>query len=233
MIYDKKQNTSFAIGAFATIELLKQRISDVVGVYFSSKLKINNITEEIFSICKEHKIPLLERTKFIEKVAGKENVFIICEFNKYKSHLNKGNHLVLVNPMDMGNLGTIIRTSLGFNIKNIAIIKPCVDIFDPKVIRASQGAIFSTNICEFESFNDYFKAFKEHQFYMFCLSGNKYLQEINEIKKPYSLVFGNEATGLPENILSYGEKIKIKQSKEIDSFNLAVSVAMALYEFSK
>ena len=46
-------------------------------------------------------------------------------------------------------------------------------------------------------------------------------------------MFGNEATGLPENILSYGEKIKIKQSKEIDSFNLAVSVAMALYEFSK
>ena len=43
--------------------------------------------------------------------------------------------MVLVNPSDMGNMGTIIRTMLGFNYVNLAIIRPGVDVFDPRVIR--------------------------------------------------------------------------------------------------
>lgn len=126
MKYDKKQSTSFAIGMFATIELLRNKLDYVVGVYYSSKIKINDKVNELFDFCKQNKIPLLERTKFIESVAGKENVFIIGEFKKYSSTLQNGNHLVLVNPSDMGNMGTIIRTCLGLNVNNIAIVKPCV-----------------------------------------------------------------------------------------------------------
>lgn len=126
MKYDKKQGTSFAIGMFATIELLRNKLDYVVGVYYSSKIKINDKVNELFDFCKQNKIPLLERTKFIESVAGKENVFIIGEFKKYSSTLQNGNHLVLVNPSDMGNMGTIIRTCLGLNVNNIAIVKPCV-----------------------------------------------------------------------------------------------------------
>ena len=55
----------------------------------------------------------------------------------------------------MGNLGTILRSCLGFGMKDIAIIKPGVDIFDPKVVRASMGSIFSLNISYFNSFEDY------------------------------------------------------------------------------
>ena len=58
--------------------------------------------------------------------------------------LDDANHVVLVNPGDMGNMGTIIRTMLGFNYSNLAIIKPGVDVFDPRVIRASMGALFNT-----------------------------------------------------------------------------------------
>lgn len=107
MKYDKKQSTSFAIGMFATIELLRNKLDYVVGVYYSSKIKINDKVNELFDFCKQNKIPLLERTKFIESVAGKENVFIIGEFKKYSSTLQNGNHLVLVNPSDMGNMGTL------------------------------------------------------------------------------------------------------------------------------
>ncbi len=228
MKYDKKQGTSFAIGMFATIELLRNKLDYVVGVYYSSKIKINDKVNELFDFCKQNKIPLLERTKFIESVAGKENVFIIGEFKKYSSTLQNGNHLVLVNPSDMGNMGTIIRTCLGLNVNNIAIVKPCVDVFDPKVVRASQGAIFKINIELFDNYKDY-----SNEKYMFCLNGNQNLKEINNKKTPFSLVFGNESSGLPEEITNQGTKIKIKQSDSIDSFNLAISVAMGLYEFNR
>lgn len=51
-----------------------------------------------------------------------------------------GNHVVLVNPSNAGNLGTIIRSCIGFGVEDIAIILPAVDLFDPKTIRASMGA---------------------------------------------------------------------------------------------
>ena len=233
MGYDKNQKTSYAIGMYATIELLKHRLKDVIGVYYSKKIKLNENTDKIFSMCKKHNIMVIERTNFIEKIAAKENVFIVGEFRKYKDELVEGNHVVLVNPSDMGNLGTIFRTCLGFNISNIAIIKPCADIFNPKVVRASQGAVFGLKICEFESFNEYKHVFKNNQCFMFCLKATKFLQDINKKPKPYSLVFGNEATGLPQDVLEVGNKIKIRQSGEIDSYNLAISVAIALYEFNR
>ena len=44
---------------------------------------------------------------------------------------------------------------LGFNYKNLIIVRPAVDVFDPKVIRASMGAIFHLNIQYYDTFNDY------------------------------------------------------------------------------
>lgn len=233
MKYDKKQETSYCNGMFAVIELIKNRPEQIVGVYYSSKIKINEKVQEIFNFCKEKDIPLLERTKFIESIAGKENVFIVAEFKKYQGKIEKGNHIMLVNPSDMGNMGTILRTCLGFGIKNVGIVKPAVDYFDPKVIRASQGAIFRLNIQTFDSFEEYLRLFPQNHKYMFCLDGERYLQEVCDKQKPYTLVFGNEATGLGEQITKQGDKIKIRQSEEIDSFNLAISVAMAIYEFNR
>ena len=201
MKYNKKHETSFAVGMFATIELIQNKPEIVVGVYYSSKIKMNDNVKNLFAFCKDKGIPLLERTNFVQSVAGKENVFIISEFKKYSCTLEKDNHVVLVNPSDMGNLGTIIRTSLGFDIKNIAIIKPCVDIFDPKAIRASQGALFKINFEFFDSFDDYAKAY-DNEKYMFCLDGKTELQNIKNKTKPYALVFGNEARdGIRDHLL--------------------------------
>lgn len=107
MKYDKKSDTSFCIGMFATIELLNSQPENIVGIYFSSKIKMNDKVNEIFGLCKKMSIPLIERTKFVENIAGKENVFIVAEFKKTVRKLKDGNHVVLVNPSDMGNMGTI------------------------------------------------------------------------------------------------------------------------------
>ena len=144
---------------------------------------------------------------------------------------NSSNHVLLVNPSDMGNLGTIIRVMLGFGYKDLILITPCVDYFDPRVIRASMGSIFSMNIQEYSSFEEY-KETTQNTMYPFMLQAKTTLQSLNTKKTPHTLIFGTEASGLDEKFLKIGTPIKIAQTNKIDSFNLSMAVGIALYEFS-
>ena len=86
-----------------------------------------------------------------------------------------------------------------------------MDIFNPKVVRASMGAIFSLNICLFESVEDYLKSNKNKK-HFFMLNGKNTLGEFNTPTDNYDIVFGNEASGLPEFLLEVDESIVIKHS---------------------
>ena len=135
-------------------------------------------------------------------------------------------HVVLVNPSNAGNLGTIIRSSCGFNFLDLVIIKRAVDIFDPKTVRASMGALFNIRFSLFDSFEDYKKT-NNHNYYPFMLKAKTTLPETNFIK-PFSLIFGNEATGLPDSFLEYNSVI-IPHNKLIDSLNLEVATSIGLF----
>jgi len=171
----------------------------------------------------------------VEKLRDKDNCLMIGIFEKYEDFLEeKENHIVLINPSDMGNMGTILRTAMGFGMKNIAVIEPCADYFNPKVVRSSMGACFQTNIQRFESFEAYKKEFGLRNIYPFMLKGAVDLQEYNIDKgKCFSLVFGNEATGLPDEFSKEGQSIRIRHTDCIDSLNLSMAVGIALYEFTK
>ena len=153
-------------------------------------------------------VEMVINDKLLDKLSNKENCYVAAIFNKYSMNLNKNNkHLVLVNPMNMGNFGTIIRSALGFGFTDIAVIKPAIDIFDPKVIRSAMGSFFSCNI-------KYFNTIEEYN---------------NEL---FSLVFGNESSGLPISYLN-DDSIIISHSNKIDSLNLPMAVTIALYEVNK
>ncbi len=227
--YSKDGDLSYSFGAFPTFELIKNQPKMVKAVLVSSKLKHTTDTEKLFKLCNSNDIAILTDDKAINKISDKENCFVVGVFQKFKSENRGGKHVVLVNPSDMGNMGTIMRTMLGFDMKNLVVIKPCVDIFNPKVVRASMGAIFSLNIVEFESVEEYLKS-NENKKYFFMLNGKKTLGEFDNTNENFDLVFGNEASGLPEFLLDYDESVVIRHSTNIDSLNLPISVSMAIYE---
>lgn len=230
--YNKDKDYSFSFGAFPTFELIKNKPKEVVCLLLHSKLKMSDDIKNLIDLCNQNKIEIRYDDRTINRIADKENCFVVGVFKKFDSKYMDGKHIVLVNPSDAGNMGTIMRTMLGFDIKNLIIIRPCVDVFNPKVIRASMGAIFSLNITEFENIEEYLIS-NNNKKYFFMLNGEKTLGDFKNSHQDYDLVFGNEASGLPENLHDVDESVVIKHSSNIDSLNLPISVAMAIYEFNR
>ena len=130
---------------------------------------------------------------------------------------------------------TIERTILGFGIKDLAIIGGGADHWNPKAVRASMGAVFRLRIGEFESFDEYLDQFgRGRDIFPFMLDGGRVLTPSACPKTPiYTLVFGNEATGLPPEFQNYGQSLFIAQTGEVDSLNLAVAVSIGTYLFTQ
>jgi len=228
--YKKEFDYSYTSGASVTIELLKTRPDLVEHVFIHSSF---NQPEHMIILCNRNGVAYTVSDAVFRRINQKENTYILGVFKKYPSTIvSDTSHVVLVNPADMGNLGTIIRTLTGFNIHDLAIITPAADIWNPKTIRASMGSLFHMRFQHFESIYDYIDSFSCHEKYSFMLDGDLELYSgIAPKHQPYSLVFGNEATGLDESFKSIGTSVKIPQSILIDSLNLSVAVALGVYLF--
>jgi len=149
--------------------------------------------------------------------------------------LEKGFTIVLDNIQDPGNLGTIIRTALWFDIKNIVCSPQSVDLYNPKVIQASMGAIFGVNIF----YTDLIKLFSEVKnkipiYGTFADGENIYY---SKILPPALIVFGNEANGINNNLLPLLDKKiaipSLNNSQLTDSLNVAVSTAIITAEIKR
>ena len=230
--YKHELEVSYALGATLTFELVKSRPEWVTRVFLRSSLEETEGTRRLRELCGSRGIPCETNDKAFNILSPKGNCYVIGEFRKTKLRLNEGSHIVLVNPSDAGNLGTILRTAAGFGINDIAIIRNAVDFYDPKTIRSSMGAAFHVRAEIFDSIQDYCGRFPRNERYAFMLKGSVPITEVR-IREPYSLIFGNEATGLPEEYARFCTPVVIRHSDSIDSLNLPMAAGIAMYEFTK
>jgi TrmH family RNA methyltransferase len=227
--YDKNAPHAYTFGVFPTLELLRYQMPHAIEVLLHSRGERNEGVEKIRALCQHARIPTTLNDKLVERLSPKENTYAVGVFQKYYPRLNPDeSHVVLINPGDMGNLGTIIRTLLGFGLTNLALVRPAADIFDPRAIRASMGAVFQLAFQYFESFAAYRAAFGEHHLYPFMTDGAARLPEV-AFQHPFALVFGNESSGLPPEFREMGTSVRIPQRPAIDSLSLPIAVGIALY----
>ena len=231
--YQKKFEYSYAFGAYPVLDLLRKYPQSVYTVLLKKEGLESEVVEEILRICQEKDIRTEINNRLIDKIAVKENTYVVGVFKKFECKLEENtNHLVLVNPSNMGNIGTIVRTMLGFGLKDLGIIKPAVDIFDPLVVRSTMGAIFHIRFEYFNSVEEYIERFSKQNIYTFMLKGSKSIEDI-KFNKPYTIIQGNESIGLDDKYLELGQSVYIPHSKDIDSLNLSVATSIGLWEASK
>lgn len=143
-----------------------------------------------------------------------------------------GNILVLDDIQDPGNLGTIIRSCVAFGIDTILASNNTVDVYNSKVVRASEGAIFNINYV-IGDLDTILPTLKDYTIYTTNVVNGESLYDIN-INKPYAIIMGNEGAGVKDSISKYANKtIYIPISKKMESLNVGIATSIILYEFNK
>ena len=169
--------------------------------------------------------------KHISNLNTPYDIIGICNYTKEKEIGDKV--LILDDIQDPGNLGTIIRSSVAFNVDTIILSNHTVDLYNDKVLRAAQGENFHINIirCDLQEKIKYLKN-NNYKIYGTNVVNGIDVKNIKNTKK-YAIIMGNEGNGVSDKILSMcDENIYININKKCESLNVAVATSIILYELS-
>jgi len=164
--------------------------------------------------------------------SGKSSARVIGICNIKEDIFNYENTLVyLDNIQDPGNLGTILRTCLGMNIKNILISEDSVSKYNQKTIQASQGALFYMNTKN--SNKEELIKLKNEGYSIVSTTLNKDSIYLNELKKKDKIIFifGNEGNGIKQELIDISNEKIIIPINNIDSYNVSIALSIVLYTY--
>lgn len=138
--------------------------------------------------------------------------------------------LLLENIKDLGNLGTIIRSSVAFGAEAIVLFGESVDIYNPKSVRASVGNLWKIPIIHIKDLDELKEIFADFE-RIATLPRSKNMLKTFKIKTPSLIMFGSEADGLSDELVNFSTgSVKIEMAQTVESLNLATSVSVILYE---
>mgnify|MGYP003820336739 CR=1 FL=1 len=142
-----------------------------------------------------------------------------------------GRVIALEGIQDPGNLGTVIRTAAALGGFSIISSGSGVSFYNPKVVRASAGYLFSVPFLSGLSHRDLVR--KGYHLWYACPSEGIPLPE-TELEVPLAILFGSEGSGLDrDNIAAEGRKLMIPMNGEMDSLNVAVASSIVMYEINR
>lgn len=258
--YRKELPYSYCFGPYPSFRLLEEAPERVLALLLSDKFKEK---EKVEALAAEKALPLIYAPRLIEKLSQRANTYMMAVFMKElpssekgkalslntagnsrntltKEKNTSGRQVILQNIDDMGNLGTILRSLLAFNCPSLNLLGQCCDLWDPRVVRASMGAIFALR----PQFYDSLEAWRERNSELLLAAlmldktaesprswlGRRSTAELTGL----CLAFGNEGSGLPSYYREFADAcLMIPQSPEVDSLNLAEAVSISLYEWQE
>lgn len=170
----------------------------------------------------------------MEKMSSNKSIPNVLGVAK-KNTENKclGNIIALDGIQDPGNLGTIIRSSVAFNIDTIILSNDSVDLYNDKVIRSTEGNIFNINVIRCDLFS-ILNELKNNGYDIIgtSVTNGMDVRKINSNK--YVLVMGNEGNGVRKEVsLLCNKNVYISMNSKCESLNVGCSASILLYELDR
>ena len=178
---------------------------------------------------------ILVTKDIIKKISSTDSpqpIIGVCKYFDDKEINNSKRILLLDNLQDPGNVGTLIRSALGFGVDTVVLSHGSVDIYNDKMIRATQGAIFKVDVLE-KDLVETIRELKNKNIKVFgtSLQNGKNLTSF-EKENNYALVLGNEGNGVRSEILEMCDKnIFIEMNRELESLNVGIAGAIIMHYF--
>lgn len=210
----------------------------VEGDHLVNEAIKNNLVKEIIIIEDfyfDTDLPKYEvTTSIMKKITNQvsiSKIAAVCEKKKEKE-IN-GNILILDGVQDPGNLGTIIRSAVAFGFDSIILGDDCVDLYNDKVIRSSEGMLFNINIIR-ENLLEFIPTLKNKNYQIISTdvtNGNN-IKSIN-LNKKLAIILGNEGNGVKKEIADLcDEFLYIKMADGCESLNVGVAASIIMYEIA-
>ena len=224
----KKYRDEFGIylveGEHLVEEAYKSGVLDKVIVLDGESYSYDNIIYVSYEVMKA--ISSLDTPNKIMGVCKKkENIEIVGK-----------RFLLLDGIQDPGNLGTIVRSAVAFNIDTIILSDDTVDLYNPKVLRSTQGMIFHTNIFSYDIVA-FINILKSMGITVYGTDVNNGIdaRELSDLDKTsFALVMGNEGNGVRKEVKELCDKnLYINMNENVESLNVGVATSILLYELGR
>lgn len=183
-----------------------------------------NDANEIFEVSDEVIKKLTQNVSKVDYIG-------VCTIKK-EADLQYKKVILLDDVQDPGNLGTIIRSAYSFGYDAVLMSQGCVDVYNDKVIRSTQGALFHIPIFQ-TCLIDEIKQLQTQNIKVYGTSLHDAVAlSTCDTNEEVALVFGNEGSGVKSEILSLcDQNIKIEMHT-FESLNVAVAASICMYYFS-
>lgn len=172
---------------------------------------------------------IYEVIKKLSNTQSPQRIIGVCKKLEEKEIGNKV--LVLEDLQDPGNLGTIIRSSVAFNVDTIIVSNNTVDIYNDKVLRSSEGMLFHINIVK-RDINNILDELHNNGYTLYGtkVDGGTNIKEI-EVSEKFAIIMGNEGAGVSDDTLDKCDKyLYIPMYNNCESLNVGVATSIILYE---
>ena len=199
----------------------------VEGPHLVNEAKMLDLLEEVYSINGEGINVSIDVMKKICNTDTPTSIIGICRKLNKEEITNR--ILILDRIQDPGNMGTLIRSAVSFGFDTIVLSKGCVDIYNPKVVRSSQGALFKVNII-YADIIEFISKLEEYDVYGTSLVNGIPLQNIKP-KEKMAIILGNEGQGIDKEILKNNKNIFIEM-KNMESLNVSIAGSIIMYNLS-
>lgn len=198
-------------------------------------IKNDCVLEIITSESKEFAYKTYFVTKeILKKISEQETppkIIAVCQ--KLTERDIEGPAIFLDGLQDPGNLGTIIRSALAFDIPNIILNENTVDLYNPKVIRSTEGMLFAVNVVR-KNTSECLEFLKQKNYQIIGTDVQDGIDIENlELSGNVVFVIGSEGKGITKSRDYCDAFIKIPMNKSCESLNASVSASIIMYEYQR
>lgn len=232
--FRNKQGLTIIEGVHLASEWLKTFGSPEICIVSSSSKSFE--VEQVIKKCEELGVEIVELehniyTKISPVIEGVGILFVV-KTSTFQDVDFRKDTIFLEKIQDPGNLGTILRSAVGFGVEQIICSKGTVSAWSPKVLRSGMGAHFKLKIFENQDLNLLVDKMQVPVFATSLRAEKSIYDEDFTIKTAW--IFGNEGSGVSSELLSEIEnQVMIPQVGEIESLNVAMAATVCLAEQSR